>query len=336
MIHNLLSRLNPRRYPTTAEEWAARLQSLQLTRHEQKAFDAWLMSDPRHAEEYARCNKLAFLASRLKRNPSLVEAMPAYAALQHRQQPRLHFASAFAGATALCLSYLIVYQFLPAFDWYSPSTVIATVHGEQRQLPLQDGTRVHVNTESKLLVAYSSAERRVELQSGEAFFEVTRDMARPFVVKVGNSEVRVVGTKFSVRQEATRLVVVVSEGKVNVVPDIEQYSANKPDKVALLPGQELLIDRTDGSFRVVSVNAERANAWHKGVIDFDAATLEEVISDVNRYARQEFVIDDERLKTLRLSGRFNIGDVDSVKFALAAGFGISVAENGDKILLRKN
>lgn len=335
MIRHLLSQLTSRRHPTTAEEWAARLQSLELGRHEQKAFDAWLMSDPRNAEEYARCNKIGYLAAQLKLNPALVELLPAYAALQRKHQPRPRFAVALAGATALCLISLAVYLLPAAFDLYAPQTVIATVHGEQRQVPLEDGTRVHINTESKLRVAYSAAERRVELQSGEAFFEVTKDAARPFVVKVGDSEIRVIGTRFGVHLESASLAVVVSEGKVNVVPELGRHSANLPDKVALLPGQELRLDRTRGSLQVVSVNAERVTAWHKGVIDFDSATLEDVLADVNRYARQEFVIKDDRLKGIRLSGRFNIGDVDSVKFALATGFGITAVESGGKILLQR-
>ena len=336
MIRRLLSQLSSRRYPTTAEEWAARLQSLELSRHEQQAFDAWLMSDPRNAEEYARCNKIGYLAAQLRLSPALVESLPAYAALQRKRQPRRRFATALAGATAFCLVSLGVYLILPALDLYPLTSVIATAHGEQRQIPLQDGTRIHVNTESKIRVAYSATERRVELQSGEAFFEVTKDAARPFVVKMGHSEIRVIGTKFSVRQEGSRLVVVVSEGKVNVIPDIDRHLADLPDKVALLPNQELLLDLSRGSVQVASVNAERASAWHKGTIDFDSATLEEVIADVNRYARQEFVIRDDRLKSIRLSGRFNIGDIDSVKFALASGFGITAMESGDKILLQRD
>lgn len=309
-----------------------RMQGGNLSRREQMAFDAWLKASHANAEDYARCNKLGHLASRLPSSPDLVQAMPAYQALYQRRptpalrQPRTLAALGLAGAAVL----VAIVVALPPRD-HEPDILI-TAHGEQRQLPLADGSRLYVNTDSKLRLAFSSSERRVVIEQGEAFFEVVRDPRRPFVVAAGNSEVRVVGTKFSVHREARRINVVVTEGRVKVRPDAAGKGA-QPD-TSLLPGQKLQLDEAGHRMNISTVDAERLTAWRSGVIRFDATPLEEVIADVNRYIPLEFVIDDPRLRTIRLSGNFRIGDTESVRFALRDGFAIESLEQDGRIFLR--
>lgn len=330
MITTLLRRLGSRRLPASAEAWAVRMQDGSLNRQEQLAFDAWLKASPANAEDYARCNKLGHLASRLQAHPDLVRSMPAYRALD-RQQPgrRRPLMLTVLGAAACAALVIVALPLLPAFHG---EDFIVTAHGEQRQIPLQDGSRLHINTDSKLRVAFSDHERRVLLEKGEAFFEVTRDTRRPFVITVGGSEVRVVGTKFSVHRAHQRIDVVVTEGQVKVRPDAHGKGW-QPD-MSLLPGQKLRLDEAEHRVTLSVVDAERLTAWHSGMIRFDATPLEEVIADINRYTPREFVIDDPKLRAIRLSGNFRIGDMESVRFALRDGFAIEAKERDGRIFLR--
>lgn len=330
MITTLLQRLRSRRLPANAEAWAVRMQDGSLNRQEQLAFDAWLKASPANAEDYARCNKLGHLASRLQAHPDLVRAMPAYRALS-RPQPgrRRPLTLAVLGAAACAALVIVARPLLPTFR---DQDFIVTAHGEQRQMPLQDGSRLHINTDSKLRVVFSDHERRVLIERGEAFFEVTRDPRRPFVVATGDSEVRVVGTKFSVHREPQRIDVVVTEGQVKVRPDTHS-KGSQPD-MSLLPGQKLRLDEAGHQMTLSTVDAERLTAWRTGLIRFDATPLEEVIADVNRYTPREFVIDDPKLRAIRLSGNFRIGDTESVRFALRDGFAIEAREQDRRIFLR--
>jgi transmembrane sensor len=338
LIHALAGLVRMRRYPNSAETWLVRVQSGRMTQRDEQALSAWLNADPRHAAEYSRCQKLAQLGARLRSRPELVHAMPAYRALHERPQRQpihawlpgpIHGVAA-AGACAL-----VVLVAGAALFYKGAGTTFTTAHGEQRQLFLEDGSEVYINTDSSIRVAFSRGERRVEIQKGEVYFEVTKNPNRPFIVGVGASEVRVIGTKFDIRRSDEQIVVVVAEGRVQVRPGLSGHAEPASEDVLLLPGNALTIDRAGDRIELASVDPERTIAWRKGTIEFDSATLAEVIEEVNRYTRKPFVIADEQLKTLRVSGRFNVGDIDSVQFALKNRFSIRTEFEGNKIILLK-
>jgi transmembrane sensor len=94
--------------------------------------------------------------------------------------------------------------------------VYATALGEQRSIQFEDGSTVELNSRSKIRVKYSKQERDVELIEGQALFRVAHDTARPFVVAVGATRVRAVGTQFDVYKKSNGTVVTVVEGRVAV------------------------------------------------------------------------------------------------------------------------
>jgi transmembrane sensor len=212
-----------------------------------------------------------------------------------------------------------------------PQREVVTVRGEQRSLALEDGSVMQVNTDSAVSYAFSATERRVELQRGEAFFDVKRDPSRPFIVKAGASEVQVVGTQFSVRRAADRTDVVVTEGRVNVVPNAGFLASLMP-KVELTPGHRLRLAR-DNQLKVSAVDAAQATAWRTGSIAFDNTSLEEVVAEVNRYASTQVVVEDPRLKARVLSGRVRIGDLETFLSLLKVQFGIEAVERNGTIAL---
>jgi len=325
-----------RRYPSTAAEWAVRTQAADMSKPEQRALDAWLKSAPDNAAAFAKCHQIGHLAAHMKSNADLVERMPAYTALKRVPQhptSALRGSAVLAGGFAVVAVAAIVWIVRPAATQLGESRTYTTAHGEQRTVPLTDGSRIYINTSSKVIVKFDGSERRVELTAGEAFFDVSKDAKRPFIVAVGTSEVLVTGTKFGVRQDATQTRVVVTEGKVDVVPNTARYSSTLPEKIALSPGESLRYDLRQERVQVGSVDAERATAWRIGSIDFDNASLEDVIAEVNRYTQKTFVIDREDLKSIRLSGRFKVGDIDSVIFALRDGFNVESEVRGRQVFL---
>jgi transmembrane sensor len=111
-----------------------------------------------------------------------------------------------------------------------PGASYRTAVGSIKAVPMKDGSTITLNTDSGIRVAISDTERRVDLEKGEAFFEVAKDLNRPFVVRVGDERVTAVGTKFSVRREADDVRVIVTEGRVRV----ERAEAHQQAAAALV------------------------------------------------------------------------------------------------------
>ena len=326
--------------PMSAEAWFARLHSPDCTKQDEATFDQWLRADPSNAAAYEACEKLSAMSGGLRAHHALVDDLLADAGVGSHSHGQSHSrvggnpivrATLAAAATIAAVSvglYLAIGTSATA-----PATVVTT-KGQQRQLALDDGSKIQLNTDTILDWRITDSERRVTLKQGEAFFDVAKDPRRPFIVRAGSSEVRVVGTQFSVREEAGHLEVVVKEGKVDVVPDSSRATGPAPTKVELTPGKRLSYDNAQNLVRVAIVDPDRSLTWRTGSLDFDSATLEEALAEINRYAAKPLVIDDDRLRVVRLSGRFRLGDTEAVVFTLRERFGIEASETAERIALR--
>lgn len=350
MMRALFEAVGLQRTPRTAEEWVARSQSRRLNAAEARRLQEWLSVEA-NQREFDRVRGIAQWGAILRASPETASKMAVYpslrepAILQSRAGgerhsraggnpvtfwPRLNVLT----AGALCAAVVLLLM-VPRMSAVTPSGSVATARGEQRTVALEDGSQVVVNTDSSVQVSYSEGERRVLLTRGEAFFDVVKDPSgRAFVVQAGSTEVRVLGTKFSVRATDTRTDVIVSEGKVEVVPDAARSSPSAPAKVELIPGNALRIDRNENQVRIAAVDPQRATAWRTGIIFFEDTALEDVVAELNRYSARSYVISDDRIKDIRMSGAFRIGDNEAVRFALKDAFGINASYEGDRILLR--
>jgi transmembrane sensor len=102
------------------------------------------------------------------------------------------------------------------YFWTAAAPTYETPIGGTASIPLRDGSNVTLNTASKIRVALTDRERRIELRNGEAFFDVAKDSTRPFIVDTGDRHIVAVGTKFSVRRDGHAVAVIVTEGKVRI------------------------------------------------------------------------------------------------------------------------
>jgi transmembrane sensor len=322
--------LLPSPKPLSAEEWAVRLREKPVTPEDRASFEAWI-SDPAHREEMAQCRGLEVMASALKANPGAAYDLFARAQTLRGDAPRRRFPGLAMALAASTVAAIVALTLLMPSHVELNGEDVTTRRGEQRALTLEDGSTVQINTDSAVAFGFTATERRVELKRGEAFFDVKRDPARPFVVKVGKSEVQVVGTQFSVRHAADRVEVVVKEGRVSVVPDTGPLAMIMP-KVELTPGNRLRLDPTN-RLKVASVDVNEAIAWRNGSIAFDNITLDEVVAEVNRYTDKPLRIDDARLKSHLISGRVRVGDVETLLSILKEQFGIESASREGQIVL---
>jgi transmembrane sensor len=325
-----------------AEAWFARLHSPDCTNEERTEFEQWLRADPSNTAAYEACKRLAAMSGDLKTHHALVDELLGVAGVEpSRRRALSQFSLEWKGvgmrvalAAAATISVVALGLHLARSPLTPSAATATTAKGQQRELALDDGSRIELNTDTVVEFRLTASERRVELKRGEAFFDVAKDPARPFIVRAGSTEVRVVGTQFSMREEGGRLHVVVKEGKVEVVPDSARVAGPGPTKVQLTPGKRLTYDEPQNVVRIANVDTDRSLIWRSGVIDFDSATLEEVLSEANRYGVKPLVIEDSRLRDLRVSGRFRAGDIDALAFALKERFGVETVELTDRFVLR--
>jgi len=112
-------------------------------------------------------------------------------------------------AAAACIALLMV---VVGFAWLKlRDPIYRTAIGEQQTVTLNDGTRITLNTDTQLVVSYRQTERHIRLDHGEAMFEVAKQPQRPFIVQVGDQQVRALGITFIVRRDADRDAVVLIE-----------------------------------------------------------------------------------------------------------------------------
>ncbi len=190
-----------------AADWAARFDRGPLSPQQDQAFQAWLAGDVRCLGAYGRMRALALSTERAKAlGPDFKPAdfTPA-------RSRRMVLQAGGALAATLLVGAIGGWRLLRAGSHFQ------TGKGETKVVALKDGSVVTLNTASEIVVNYSDGLRSVELVRGEALFDVAKNRARPFVVAAGDTNVRVVGTSFSVSHfEAAPIQVLVREGIVEV------------------------------------------------------------------------------------------------------------------------
>ncbi len=169
-----------------------------------------------------------------------------------------------------------------------------------RHMELPDGSIVTVNLGSSLQYppVFSDTSREVYL-SGEAFFDVVSDPAKPFLVHTGKLTVRVLGTKFNVQAYAgnDQVAVTVTEGKVQV------SEGNRP--LALLEANDqLTVSRKEGSTTQRQVAPEKVLSWKEADLVFEKKSLGEAIAVLEKKFGVSILLQDESLANCVFTGTY--------------------------------
>jgi transmembrane sensor len=217
---------------------------------------------------------------------------------------------------------------------YTPASTaqtFATNVGQRDSVRLADGTRVLLAPESRLTVAngYGNTVREVEL-TGEAYFDVRHDGARPFAVHAGGAEIRDLGTTFTVRVAGDQGVrVAVTSGSVSLAP----AAASPNAAVVLRPGDAGTLG-TDGRTLVErGGTTEPDTAWTSGRLVFREAPVSSVRSELRRWYGIDLVI-DSAFAARHLSMTFDGESADRVLQVIALSLGAEVQRQGNTAVIK--
>jgi len=307
-----------------AAVWIARLHGPDRSNHMARECRAWQARSAAHRLAFERGTDLWMEAAGVNRAAVARAAAAGAPEVTAKQGWRFKPWPFAAALTMAVLAGVLVFG--PWWDGDSYDTGV----GEQRIVMLKDGTRMSLNTSTRVRVVLGTSRRTVEVGGGEALFEVAKDVSRPFVVRAAGSEVTATGTAFVVRYtpaiESSRDAVDITlvEGRVVVRGAADgSPSAESVPAVDMVPGQRLRVASGSrgqtGSLLKPQVDRPRVDqvlAWKRGEVVFDNASLAEAVVEMNRYSSTPIRwAGADALGDLRVSGVFKTGD--NLSFARA-------------------
>ncbi|MDP9424247.1 MAG: FecR domain-containing protein [Pseudomonadota bacterium] len=305
-----------------AAAWVARLAENAGTA-EHAAFRQWRDADPRHAEAYDRIAGIWNQAGRASRSP----AADASRMVRPAERPQmLGFALAASLAFAVLVSVLLLgSRWLPGAGPEQEPMIFAAAVGEIKEIKLPDGSRLVLDSGSRIEAVFTGAERRLILKEGRARFQVAHE-TRPFAVRAGSSEVLATGTLFDVSLIGGRTAVLLLEGSVEVSTVDDRRMTER-----LKPGQKLIVPASGPPERRPVTRGD--TGWIAGMIEFDDMRLADAAALANRYSKVQLKL-DEQVGDLRVSGAFRTGDVAGLASSLAAAFELRLVRlpNGNLLL----
>ncbi len=308
----------------TAAAWLAR-EDRGLTAAEREARDLWLEQSSLNKVAYLRLKAAWRRADRLAALKRPVPAIRPALVIHEGRFSRLGVKLAIAASLTLLLGAGAFLALRPA----PPAKVqdYATGIGGMRALRLADGTQVELNTNTRL----QAGDRTVTLKSGEAYFDVVHDAGRPFTVYAGNRRITDIGTRFAVFRNGDDVRVTVREGKVRV----ESLDGQGQDAVLVPAGREVIAAGSESlMLQKPARDIDNGLAWRGGMLVFDQQPLGEVAEQFNRYNARHIQVESGASR-IRIGGRFKARNVESFVQLLHRGFGLTVREEGDRILVSR-
>ena len=207
---------------------------------------------------------------------------------------------------------------------------IVVPRGGEFELVLADGTRVWMNSDSKLIypVTFRGATREVRME-GEVCFSVARNERQPFVVHAGDAAVRVLGTFFNVEAypDEEEMTTTLVEGRVSV-------SVGK-DAEVLTPNQQAVV-REKGGIEVRTVDAKAVVSWVRGVCYFSETSLEEIMDKLARWYNVEVFFADASAKAAHFSLEIErYEDVSTILSKIEKTGRVRFEVNGRTVIVRE-
>ena len=364
---------NASEFEAQAAEWLVRRERADFGEQDRLAFDAWLQADPRHRAAYVRLEAAWRQADRLNRlrpldgkvDEDLLARSPflrmeEFSALEATRRSRgtdqddapieidipatpvrrRWFVPLVAAAAVAIVAVAVGTWFaLQRTGWQEYTTDF----GGFEKIILDDGSVVHLNTNSVMRVRITSEYRQVVLDRGEALFKVAHEATRPFDVQAAGTTVRAVGTEFSVRvREAHEsgggqkdIEVLVKEGRVAIDPPApikgpERATALPPSVSTLSAGETVTISAKRLHVeKVAEADVSRKLSWTEGRLWFERQRLADVVAEFNRYNRRQMEIADPAIADLRIGGGFEATDPESFIAALERTLGVKAFPEPD-------
>jgi transmembrane sensor len=295
---------------------------------EKKELDRWMEESARNKEIVER-SRLLWKTSQQpstavnfqteqewEKLASSIKELPTERAIERSLSPKTYSLKVAASIVLLILCSFILYLTV-----FKQQTVVNESNDAITYLTLPDGSEVWLNKESKITYTdnFRGNERSVEL-SGEAFFQVTKDAGKPFIIHTPEAEVRVLGTSFNVKAYEAD----TSTG-VFVVTGLVQFSGRRSDQngLTLKPGEAAALVH-GRSLVVREKESENVLAWKERKLTFRKTHLRDVAKTLERYFNITVEVRNKELSTCRFTSAFNDPSLEEVLEALRVSLDLKI------------
>lgn len=244
----------------------------------------------------------------------------------------LQFAAIFLFIVATSLIALKVVSSLNTIEFETAKTDIS-----RPQFTLPDGTAVTLNHGSKLSYPKNfKGDKRIVSLQGEAFFDVSPNKDKPFIILTQKASVKVLGTSFNVYAYKNKesVEVTVETGKVELRNTIEE--AVELDKVLLLPGDKGTLNTTTGALQKMSPKKTNSLSWITRDIEFELSNLQEVVSTLEHIYSLSIKLDDQVDPNQIITASFNKQDPEYIIDVVALTLSLEVSNTGEHAYYIKN
>lgn len=265
--------------------------------------------------------------------------------LYHKSKAGGHWRKIAAVVSMLLVSAFVIYG-IKYQAWFGEQTAVylekINVPGQKSTITLSDGSTVRLNADSKLTYPekFTGGTRELVLE-GEAFFMVSKDPQRPFIVRSGDLATKVLGTSFNIRAfPREKIEVTVATGKVQVasIADAMNETAaltddSEEDTLLLTPGKQAVFNPSDNTLTEKQVNLPEYLAWKDGILRFNNISFAEAAKKLSRWYGIRVMLDNEKLKNCRIQGEYKDQSLENVLKTLEFTFGIGHEITGEGLLI---
>ena len=301
------------------------------TETEREAMEVWIAASPDNRRQFQRVQRL-WEASGKALQPEPPEVEAAWRKVRSRTRRPLRLLPVLGRIAATVLLFLAGYWM---WNTFQPIPQLEARQGAQpatEAVMLPDGSEVWLKKNSVLYYpeSFEGKQRLVRL-AGEAYFEVARDEARPFLIETGEATVRVLGTSFGVMAypDSSTAWVQVNSGRVAFYPN-----GAAGQQMVLQKGEGAVLNKASGQLKPMAPNAANRIAWRTRKLDFQNASLGEAAILLNETYGAQLELENPQLSECRFTASFDQEPLESVLQTLSALFEIEWEREGQAILLR--
>ena len=316
-----------------ASHWAARMHesSDTLSAAERDEFEKFV-AEPRNEHDFRGSNFIINMMAELPTAERSRWVEEYSSATDQRSQSRRQIVRGFAIAASILIAVVVAGLYAQSQHLFGGESYV-TRKGEMRTVKFQDDSVAYLNTQTEVRWVGDANDRRVELTEGEALFDVVHDAAHPFRVMLGNSEIRVLGTRFNVYRKANgNTTVTVLEGSV----EVRGFgNGSAPEWTRTLNANDQIDYGALGLLHEPhATQAQDSVRWRTGNYRFENEPVESVLAELTRYTDQRIVIRDPRIAGLRINGALNPHNVrESLRRLQSIEPKIEVKENNNTFTL---
>ncbi|WP_083213720.1 MULTISPECIES: FecR domain-containing protein [unclassified Ensifer] len=306
-----------------AMDWFLELKARPNCRDTEAQFRAWLGRSELHVRSWQTALKTWQLLGEVPPvHEHLWRGARPLASLQpatRRRDRRVAKVWATGAAVLALAACLVMFVSLPSLLlWWQADHVTETA--QSRTIALEDGTIIEMGGGSAIATEVSAHARHVRLLKGEAFFNVARDLSRPFVVDAGGVEVSVLGTAFDVQLASADTTVELAHGTVAVSYSGPDHKQN----FELAPGETATVTHATGAVTRSAIAPDEIGAWRSGKMFVNNVTVAAAAERLQRYHSAWIAIPQSRLAQQRVTGVYDLKDPDHALQALVQPFGGTV------------